>query len=149
MRLKYFKLAAGMSPRVYRFLDSKDRHHTISHHKGDESKIATICKIDRFHLAEFGRFLRKLKAVDEVDGSLLDSCQILFAGAIGDGQQHRLNRLATLLVGSAGGKWAPGSYQRCEKSTPLANLYLRMMHNAGIDAERFGDSTGPLDLPTE
>jgi hypothetical protein len=31
-----------------------------------------------------------------------------------------------------------------ENGTPLMNLYLSMLHTAGIDIDAVGDSTGPL-----
>jgi hypothetical protein len=32
-----------------------------------------------------------------------------------------------------------------DKNTPLANLFVRMLHRLGIDDDRFGESTGVID----
>jgi hypothetical protein len=37
-----------------------------------------------------------------------------------------------------------GFHRRYAATTPIANLYLAMLEQAGIQMPRFGDSTGPL-----
>ena len=34
----------------------------------------------------------------------------------------------------------------CPKETPLNNLLISMLETAGVKADKFGDSTGKLDL---
>jgi hypothetical protein len=39
-----------------------------------------------------------------------------------------------------------GRHLVCDKETPMANLYVSVLRRAGSQQERFGDSTGALDL---
>ncbi len=38
----------------------------------------------------------------------------------------------------------PGRHLSSPRRTPLCNLYLSMLHAAGVSAGSFGDSTGQL-----
>jgi hypothetical protein len=39
-----------------------------------------------------------------------------------------------------------GRHVAAPDKAPVANLFLRMMECAGVEAESFGDSTGKLEL---
>jgi hypothetical protein len=49
------------------------------------------------------------------------------------------------VAGHAGGRLKPGDHVDFQ-GKPLANLYVAMLQAAGIDVDRFADSTGPLPL---
>lgn len=132
------------SNRSYAFLGVPEGHHHLSHHQGDEAKIAKIRKIDRFQVEAFARFVGKLAATAEGEGTLLHSGLWLWGSGIGDGNRHTHHDLPILLAGRGGGAAAPGRHVRHPTDTPLANLYLTMLGAAGVAADSFGDSTGPL-----
>jgi len=69
---------------------------------------------------------------------------IVYGSSLSDGDRHNHDDLPILLAGGGGGRVSGGRHLQFENPTPLMNLYLRMLHVAGIDAERLGDSTGPL-----
>ncbi len=57
-------------------------------------------------------------------------------------------RVATWIGDIAGhgrGTIRSGRRLRSPEDTPLCNLYLSMLHNVGIEADSFGDSTGTID----
>jgi hypothetical protein len=56
---------------------------------------------------------------------------------------HRVNNLPVLL---AGGGFKHGQHLAFDQAnnTPLCNVYLNMLHQFGIEADRFGTSTGTL-----
>ena len=60
-----------------------------------------------------------------------------------NGNQHDHENLPTLLVGGAAGKHKGNRHLRMAKSTALSNLMLSIMETAGIDMEKFGQSSGP------
>jgi len=61
-----------------------------------------------------------------------------------DGHESRGNHddLPILLLGRGGATIRPGRYLRYAKDTPLANLYLGMLHRMGVTVDSFGDGTG-------
>ena len=50
------------------------------------------------------------------------------------------------LAGHAGGTIKGNLHVRCPDSTPMANIYLTMLHKLGVNVERFGDSTGEVAI---
>jgi hypothetical protein len=143
-RIATFAFANEGSNRPYPFIGVPDAHHAISHHQRDPKKIAKIRTINRFHMEAFAAMARKLKAIPEGDGSLLDRCMIVYGSGNSDGNRHNHDDLPVVLVGKGGGTIHTGRHVRYPKDTPLTNLYIAMLERLGVTASRFGDSTGKL-----
>ena len=145
-RISSFILAHDGSNRPYPWLNVPEGHHDLSHHGNDEAKKVKIARINRFHIEQFAHFLGRLKQTPEGEGSLLDHCQIVYGGAISDGNRHNHNNLPVLLAGRGGGTIQTGRHVRYADDTPMANLFLSMLDRmgAGTGTERIGDSTGRL-----
>jgi hypothetical protein len=143
-RIGTFVFANDGSNRSYRLIDVPEGHHDLSHHAGNKEKQAKIAKINRFHVAQFAYLLEKLKAIPEGEGTLLDSCMIVYGSGIGDGNRHNHDNLPILLAGKAGGTIKAGRHVRYPKETPLTNLYVSLLDRMGARVESFGDSKGPL-----
>jgi hypothetical protein len=144
-RVASWMLANEGSDKNYKMLDISEGHHTLSHHQGEAEKQAKIAKINRYHMEQFAYFLERLNSIPEGDGTLLDNTMIVYGSGLGDGNAHNHDDLPILLAG--GGNMADfklGRHVRYEKGTPLMNLYLKMLHSAGIEIDAVGDSTGPL-----
>jgi hypothetical protein len=69
---------------------------------------------------------------------------IMFTSDLRDGNRHSPKNLPIVLAGSGGGKLRTGQNVNFEKETPLANLYLSILHALDIENKNFGDSTGTL-----
>jgi hypothetical protein len=143
-RVSSFMWSNEGSNRSYPFLDVPEGHHQLSHHKGDASMVEKIRRIDTFHVERFARFVERLAAEPEGDGTLLDNSMIVFGSAIGDGNRHNHDDLPILLAGGGGGTLSPGRHIAHESNTPLCNLYASLLGRMGVPAEGFGDSTGTL-----
>lgn len=143
-RVATFMVANEGSNRTYPMIGVKDGHHTLSHHANDKQKIEQIQKIDQFLVAEFARFVEKLGATPEGNGTLLDNCMILYGSGIADGNRHTHHDLPILLAGRAGGTIQPGRYVTYPRNTPLNNLYLSMLDRMGVQIDSIGDSTARL-----
>ena len=63
-----------------------------------------------------------------------------------DGNDHLLQNLPIVVAGGGNGRLRGGRHVRLAKGTPIANLYLTLMDMAGVSLDRFGDSTGKLNL---
>jgi len=132
------------SGKTYPTVGAKEGHHFISHHKDEIGQIEKIAKINHYHIQQLAYILEKLKATPEGEGTLLDHSLIVYGSAISDGNRHLHHDLPILLAGRGGGAIAPGRHVRYAQNTPLMNLFLSMLHTAGIPADTLGDSTGEL-----
>lgn len=144
-RISTFMLAHDGSNRSFKEIGISDGHHNISHHQGKEANLRKIAKIDRFYMEQLAYFLDKLNRTEDVDGkSLLHNSMIVYGGCIADGNRHNHDDLPIVLAGHGGGAFSPGRHVDLGENVPLANLYLRMLGEMGINEKRFGDSSGVL-----
>jgi hypothetical protein len=123
--------------------------HSASHHGNTPTGIMDFNKINSYRLSQFTYLLEKLKNTMEGDASLLDKTAIVWGSAMGDGNVHNNLRCPLLLMGHANGALDGNVHLKAEKGTPMANVFLSLMHRMGHDdMEFFGDSTGefPLDV---
>ncbi|MDA0766981.1 MAG: DUF1552 domain-containing protein [Verrucomicrobia bacterium] len=144
-RISTFMLEHEGSNRSFKEVGVADGHHNISHHQNDKKKLENIAKIDRFYMTQFAYFLDRLKNTEDIDGrSLLHNSMIVYGSCISDGNRHSNSNLPIVLAGNGGGAFKPGRHNDLGEDTPLSNLYVRMLNEFGVDAKRFGDSTGAL-----
>ena len=140
-RVITFMFANSQTNRAYENLGVKSGHHQLTHSTGQE---ADIQKIDRFTIEEFARFIAKLKAIREGEGSLIDNCLITLGSAMGDGRKHDHGELPCVVAGHAGGAVPGGRHLQLEQETPMSDLLVAAAQLAGADVAQFGDSRGSL-----
>ena len=143
-RVSSLMFARAGSNRSYREVSVPDGHHGLSHHQGRESNLEKIRRIDRFHVEQFAYFIEKLRSVKERDGTLLDSCMVLYGSGISDGNRHNNENLPLVLAGRGGGSIDTGRHIIYERETPACNLFVSMLERVGAPVDSFGDSTGSL-----
>ena len=143
-RIGTMMFANAGSNRSYRFINVPEGHHALSHHGGNAEKLRKIAEINRFHVAMFARFLRRLKAIREGDATLLDRCMIVYGSGISDGNRHNNEDLPVLFAGRGGGTVRTGRHVKVQWETPMCNLFVAMLRRMGVPVNRFGDSTGEL-----
>lgn len=144
-RVASFMVTKEASDRNYPWLGFTDGHHELSHHGNDEEKNRKLRAIDRYHVATLAYMVEKMAAVEEADGSsLLDNSMVLYGSGIADGDRHDHVNLPVILLGKGGGAIRAGRHHRCRAETPMANLLLTMLRQAGVPVDRFGDSTGVI-----
>lgn len=147
-RIASFMTGTGGSNRTFAEIGVTDGHHNLSHHRGDESMVEKIKKIDMFYVERFARFVQKASEIQEGEGSLLDNCMIMFGSGISDGNRHNHEDLPIVMAGGGGGTIDTGRHIAFPKETPLCNLYISMLDRMGCDVDSFGDSTGMLSKLT-
>ena len=69
-----------------------------------------------------------------------------WTASISEGNEHLVQNLPILLAGGGGGLIQGGRHLHYPKDTPMTNLFLTLLDGLGIPMEKFGDSTGQLDL---
>jgi hypothetical protein len=145
-RVITFQMSHEKSERAYREIGIDEGHHALSHHQGDAGMMAKAARIDLFQAQLFAHFLDRLRSTPEGDGNLLDYVAILYGSGLSDGNLHKCTDLPILLVGGAGGRIKQGRHAKYPLNTPMANLHLAMLDMAGIEVDKFADSTGVLDV---
>lgn len=118
-------------------------YHNISHHGKDEAKLAQLEEIEYVQMKMLGELLGDLQGVEESNGTLLDNTMVLYGSNLGDANIHNNTNLPVILAGGGFRHGQHLAYNR-DFNTPLSNLYVSMLHNLGIERERFASSTGPL-----
>jgi hypothetical protein len=143
-RVLSFMMANEGSNRGYPEIGAPESHHDLSHHGKSEDKQAKLQKINLFHMQQLAYLADQLEAVQEDGESLLDRSMIIYGSGISDGDRHNHDDLPSLMLGKAGGKVSKSGHWRYADNTPLCNLYLWLLHQVGIRADRFGDSSDLL-----
>jgi hypothetical protein len=144
-RVTTFQLARETSNRTYPEIGVPDPHHPLTHHGGNEDKIAKMAKINAFHVSLFAYFLEKLKATREGGGTLLDHSLILYGSGMGNPNVHDHVNLPILVAGGGAGKLKGGRHIKYAEPAPLANLHLTLLEKAGVHLDAFADSRGKID----
>lgn len=103
-RVSCLQIGRELSGRSYPWIGVPEAHHSVSHHQRDPHNIAQKTKIDAYNLSLFTRFLEKLKATPEGDGTLLDHALFLYGAGMGDPDKHTPLELPCLLAGGAHGR---------------------------------------------
>jgi hypothetical protein len=143
-RIVNFMMAAEVSGMTYNHLGVADAFHPLSHHANDPGKKEKLVRIQTFHSEMFAKFLAKLAATPDGEGSILDNSIFLYGSNMSNSDRHNQFPLPIALVGGGCGKIKGGQHVRYPDHTPLANVLLTMLDRAGVPAESHGDSTGKM-----
>ena len=145
-RVSALKMSRDVSGRVWPESGVKTPFHPCSHHGETPAKVAEFAKLNRYHVGLIPYFLQKLKDTPDGDGNLLDHSMVMYGSPMGDGNVHNHKRVPIFLAGHANGKLKGNLHVRMPDSTPVANVYLTMLHKLGVDIKKFGDSTGEVAI---
>ncbi|HEV2447245.1 MAG TPA: DUF1552 domain-containing protein [Candidatus Sulfopaludibacter sp.] len=102
-RMCTFMVGREASTRVYPGIGIPEQHHPPSHHRKRSGHLRKVAKINCLHAGQFAWFLKRLAAISEGNGSLLDRSMIVYASAISDGNEHLHVDLPVLPAGPNGG----------------------------------------------
>ncbi len=116
-----------------------ESYHGLSHHGMDEEKLRQLSIVESGVINEWGGFLRKLKA-DE----MLDDTMVLLTSNLGNASSHDNKNMPVLF---AGGGFQHGRHLAFDQKDnyPLPNLYLSALHRLGLQDDAFATSTGEMD----
>lgn len=111
-----------------------------------DSKRAMYDAVVEWHNQRAARFLERLDALPEVDGTLLDHALVMYGSSISDGHDHGELDLPVLLAGGAGGALRGGRVLDSGGRIDLASVHLAALRAMGSGAESFGEVDTPLAL---
>jgi hypothetical protein len=144
-RVATLLLAGDGTNRAFPEIGIAEGHHYCSHHRGNADLMSKVARIDRFYMEHFSRFLSKLEALKDPDGtSVLHNSMIVYGCGNSDGNRHTHANLPVVLAGRGGGTLAGGRSTHFD-SVPMTNLYMALAGRMGVTGvPRIGDSTGIL-----
>ena len=118
-------------------------HHDLSHHGQEPAKIAQLRVLEIEKMKTLLTFFNQLKDTKEEGQNLLDRTTVFFSSNLADASKHSVKNMPVLL---AGGGFKHGQHLAFDenKNPPLCNLFVSMLQRMGIEADKFGSSTGTL-----
>ncbi len=129
----------------YPELGFNDQHHSNTHHNHDPEKVRKIARITEFNIAQFAYMVKKMAALREGDGTLLDNCIMMWGSGLEDGNKHTRENLPFVIAGKGGGSIKTGRYFADTKGNQ-GDLLTTLLACAGIPIDRpVGIATKQID----
>ena len=142
-RVFTFMMAAEVSGQTYNHIGVSDAFHPLSHHNNEAAKIERLVKVQTYHTQVFAKFLDKLAAMLDGDGTMLDHSLFLYGSNMSNSNAHNHYPLPTSFVG--GWKTVKGNrHVVAPEKTPLSNVLLTFLDKINVGQDKLGDSTGKL-----
>ena len=135
---------AGKFPQIEGF---KGSLHNLAHGWNKPEGAVKLGKWGRFMAEQLVYFLKRLDAAKENNGSILDNSVILYGSS--NSQTHNNNNYPLVLAGGNNLGLYHGRYLKFGSEIPMSNLFVTMLNSLGVNANRFADSTGALDVLTQ
>ncbi len=122
--------------------------HELSHHAGDETRLAHYQRVNEFQVKLWAEFLTKMATTDEGDRSLLENSMIVLTSSLMDGNAHDSRELPVVLAGGGGGTIKGGRAHdlSADPNRKLCRLHLALMDRMGVRVDRFGDAENALAI---
>jgi hypothetical protein len=147
-RVISFMIGKEQSARPYPQIGVPEAHHPLSHHDNVPALIEHMSKINCYHAELFSKYVAKLRATPDGDGSLLDHMMILYGAGISNSQRHAGDNLPIMLIGGGTGTLKGGRHVVYKEKPSMANLLVTIMDKMGFPVEKVGGSDGKLQLDT-
>ncbi|MGY8770598.1 MAG: DUF1552 domain-containing protein [Pirellulales bacterium] len=115
--------------------------HSLSHYGFSQPRILASRERDKKCSTLFAHFLDRLKEAKDSDGSrLFDNCIVSYGTNLRSG--HELKDLPAILSGGGAKDIQHGRHIILpNENTPLANYWLTLMQQAGLETSKFSHST--------
>jgi hypothetical protein len=142
--VSYIMVSEGTN-RTYNHIGVPDAFHPVSHHANDLERINKLVKIQTWHVEKFAEFIDKMGKTPDGDGTLLDHSVFMYGSNMSNSDLHNNYPEPNILVGGANGRMKQGGQHiLLPERTPIANLHLTVLQKAGIQREKWADSTGVI-----
>ena len=136
--------ARDLSALIYPFLNVREAHHGASHHDTTDA-YESIC---RFHVSQMAYLAKKLDAMPEGEGTVLDNSCIMFMSNMFSGSKHDNKKVPIVMAGGLGGTLKTGRaldyVDAGDSNRKLCSLYLGIMDRMGVKLDKFGDADSRL-----
>ena len=120
-------------------------YHGLSHHSKSQERLGQLQIVEVYLMKQFAHFIDQMK-----EAQVFDHTAVVLGSGMGNGSSHSNRNLPVIL---AGGGMKHQGHMVCpveeHKRVPLSNLWLSTLQWFGVEADRFGKSTGtfsPMNL---
>jgi len=150
-RIATLMLNNDLSQMNFKFLEGVQGalHLDLTHNGHAPDKEAMYLKTNQYHIAQFAYLTKRMKEIQEGEGSMLDNSILMLTSSLFDGDAHGANQLPFLLTGKGGGTLKPGRVvdylQKPDDQRKACSLHLSIMDRMGVKLDRFGDATARLE----
>lgn len=120
-------------------------HHALSHGVGKSDGYEQWARYDQFLATQFAYFLERLSSISDgcQPGSLLDNTVVLYGCSTS--RTHQASNYPLILAGGKSLGFEHGQHRQFDESSDrLANLYVTILQQLGIEVDQFADSTRSL-----
>ena len=142
-RVFTFMMSRELSQRTYPQIGVTEQHHSVSHHLNKPDKMATVTKINTYYVRMYAKFLEKLRAIPDGDGSLLEHSLLIYGAGMADSNAHATDPLPLVAIGDVS---KGHRHEVLPVRTPVGNFWRNVAEKYGREMEHFGDSTGKTDV---
>ncbi|MDX2022536.1 MAG: DUF1552 domain-containing protein [Deltaproteobacteria bacterium] len=120
-------------------------HHDLSH-RTDDAAVGALVRMQTWYMQQLANLAKKLDAVPDDGGTLLDNTVILTISEVAVGNTHSFKDLPCLLLGGRN-LGLKGNRLLTFSNKPHNDLFLSIANAMGTQDKTFGDpmfNTGPL-----
>ena len=119
----------------YPELGFTNQHHSQTHYGSDQEKIRKVAAINEFNVAQFAYMVKKMNALKEGEGTLLDNCIMMWGSGLEDGNRHQRKNLPFILAGKGGGALKTGRFLPNIEGNQ-GDLLTTLLSCAGVPLDR-------------
>jgi hypothetical protein len=94
----------------YPELGFSNQHHSQTHYGSDQEMIQKVAAINKLNVDQYAYMVKKMHALKEGDGTLLDNCIMMWGSGLEDGDKHRRDNLPFIIAGKGGGSIRTGRF---------------------------------------
>ena len=119
----------------YPELGFSNQHHSQTHYGSDQEKIRKVAAINKFNIDQYAYMVKKMHALKEGDGTLLDNSIMMWGSGLENGNKHKRDNLPFVIAGKGGGSINTGRFLSDVKGNQ-GDLLTTLLSCAGIPLDR-------------
>ena len=119
----------------YPELGFSNQHHSQTHYGSDQEKIRKVAAINKFNVDQYAYMVKKMHALKEGDGTLLDNSIMMWGSGLENGNKHKRDNLPFVIAGKGGGSINTGRFLSDVKGNQ-GDLLTTLLSCAGIPLDR-------------
>lgn len=168
-RVISFGFGNAFGPGPMPWIGIGDDYHALTHRMSEPGVPEQVAKCILWEVQQIAAFVKRLKAIPEGEHTALYNTALFISSDVGEGGPHNHDNMACLIAGNAGGAIPTGRHLAYKPEDPnakrmaakrnaadraaaiaipnsnrLANVHLSLLHAAGLQEQKFADSTGPI-----
>jgi len=146
---RVFNIALSNAASNLRRSDSPIAFHELTHEEPIDEKVGYQPKSTFFmekSMETFATLLKKMDAVKEGNGTLLDHSLVLATSESNYAKIHTIDSLPIMVAGKAGGKWKSGQHL-VGKGDPSSRVGLTIQQVLGLSVDSWGSGAMQTSRP--